>query len=59
MHHPDANRAAGMRRLAANSVVIPGRRKAAGPESITGHREYGFSDAQLRIIARARRRAPE
>jgi hypothetical protein len=29
------NRAAGMRRRVSNSVVIPGRRAAAGPESIT------------------------
>jgi hypothetical protein len=35
MHHPDASRAAGMLNLALYSVVIPGRRKAAGPESIT------------------------
>jgi hypothetical protein len=46
------------------SFVIPGRRalsaeaqsakaEAASPESITTNREYGFSDAQLRIIARA------
>jgi len=35
MHHPDADRAAGMLSRASNSVVIPGRRKAASPQSIT------------------------
>jgi hypothetical protein len=35
MQNPDANRAAGMRRLVSNSVVIPGRSAAANPESIT------------------------
>ena len=52
MHHPDANRAAGMLNLALYTVVIPGRRKAAGPESITTIVKYGFR-------ARAKRRAPE
>ena len=42
MHRPDASRAAGMLKLASNSIVIPGRRTAAGPESITTSREYGF-----------------
>ena len=35
-----------------NPIVIPGRREAAGPESITTSREYGFADAQLRIELR-------
>ena len=36
MHHPDANRAAGMRKCASNSVVIPGRRTAASQEARPG-----------------------
>src|SRR5262249_13783784 len=47
-----ARSAAGMQRCVLNSVVIPGWREAAGPESMTTIREYGFR-------VRAKRRAPE
>jgi hypothetical protein len=33
-------------------LVIPGWPEGPGPESITPARGYGFSDVQLRIIAR-------
>ncbi len=42
-------------------TVIPGRDEVASPESIPQRSPgpNGFSDVQLRIIARAKGRAPE
>jgi hypothetical protein len=43
------------------SAVIPGRREATSPESIShqGLRPDGFSDVQLHIVVRCFRIAPE
>ena len=50
----------GLKGAAKFSAVIPGRRGATSPESIARQVALmnGFSDAQLRIVARTQERAP-